>query len=536
MRLSRFAIVFLSLLLSFSLFALTACQKKEEPGRTDTVTENPTDTKTEEPSGTGEEPSDTGEEPEPPAEERAPYIFTETGEPIGTGIGVHPGRVSWAYAPGAFRWQGNGYWYLEGNFDDALVRAAVRQAICSLAGEEDINRAFDALFTDFNRRTYDADISYEKGEKIAIKANLNATSTTEAAGSRAGGYYPAPVTLRALLTLLVDYGVSPSDITVYDASRVVPSYVRQMCSAGNLRGVHFASYHTDSFFAEDTEADLSAPVVWSYDIRQDRLPAYNGYPTDNTAYLPTCVTEAAYVIDLFNLRGHTLAGFTGSAKNHFGSVIPGYEKNGKVTFPVEFRTNPPSYAGLHKYVAAVDFHGQPAELWDLPKREMGSYTVLVDLLANRELGGKTVLYLCDALAATVHQGSTLTAQEKWYSAPFGGNGTRGWTDSIFASQDPIAIDSVMLDFLLAEKAASEAAGDYRFEQQGVLPVGNTAENYLIEAALAYNPPSGTYYRDGYGSLVGSLGVHEHWDSPATKRYSRDLGRDEGISLVRVNLR
>lgn len=533
MRKTRLTALLLAVLLLLSVCLLPSCNagKDNTPPKDTEGEEKPTDT--EKPGDPGDTPTD---DPIDTPAERIPYTFTETGEPVGEGIGVNPGRVSWAYAPGAFKWEGSRYWYLEEHFNDALVRSAVKQAICSLAGEEDVNAAFDALFTEFNRRTYGADIPYAKGEKIAIKANMNATSTDENSGNSAKGYYPAPVTLRALLTLLVEYGVSPEDITVYDASRVVPSYVRQMCSEGKLKGVHFASFHANGLWGEDTQPDLDCPVTWSHDIRKDGLPSYNGYPTDNIAYLPTCVTEASYVIDLFNLRGHTLAGFTASAKNHFGSIIPGYEQNGKITFPDAFRANPPSYAGLHKYVAAVDFHYFPAELWDLSKREMGSYNVLVDLLANRELGGKTVLYLCDAFAATVHQGSTLTLQEKWYSAPFSENGARGWTDSFFASQDPIAIDSVMLDFLLAEKAASEAAGDFRFTNQGVLTEGNTAENYLIEAALADNPPSGTYYQDGFGNLVGSLGVHEHWDDPATKRYSRDLGKDEGISLVRIDIR
>jgi parallel beta-helix repeat protein len=55
---------------------------------------------------------------------------------------------------------------------------------------------------------------------------------------------------------------------------------------------------------------------------------------------------------------------------------------------------------------------------------------------------------------------------------------------------------------------------------------------MHEAALAGNPPSGTVYDpEGDGIPLTSLGVHEHWDSPVTKRYSRNLGADEGIELV-----
>jgi hypothetical protein len=39
-----------------------------------------------------------------------------------------------------------------------------------------------------------------------------------------------------------------------------------------------------------------------------------------TAYLPTCVTEAKYVINIAPLSGHNMFGFTASGKNWFGSI------------------------------------------------------------------------------------------------------------------------------------------------------------------------------------------------------------------------
>ena len=53
-----------------------------------------------------------------------------------------------------------------------------------------------------------------------------------------------------------------------------------------------------------------------------------------------------------------------------------------------------------------------------------------------------------------------------------------------------------------------------------------------EAALAYAPPSGTYYHDGYGNYVTSLGTHEHWNNPIDRQYSRNLGLDKGIELLK----
>ena len=120
---------------------------------------------------------------------------------------------------------------------------------------------------------------------------------------------------------------------------------------------------------------------------------------------------------------------------------------------------------------------------------------------------------------------------KWNMAPFNGD----WPSSLFVSQDPVAIDSVCYDFLLNEwpsivNYGTPAAPD---DLQG------GAEDYLHEAAgtndpvsgICY-PPSGTFYDPGRtGVRLASLGVHEHWNNPTSKQYSRNLGTGQGIELV-----
>jgi len=91
---------------------------------------------------------------------------------------------------------------------------------------------------------------------------------------------------------------------------------------------------------------------------------------------------------------------------------------------------------------------------------------------------------------------------------------------LFASQDPVAIDSVGHDFLAAEWL------DY--------PRMPGADDYLHEAALANDPPSGTFYDPNHAtntSRLASLGVHEHWNNATERKYSRNLGMKEGIDLV-----
>ena len=61
-----------------------------------------------------------------------------------------------------------------------------------------------------------------------------------------------------------------------------------------------------------------------------------------------------------------------------------------------------------------------------------------------------------------------------------------------------------------------------------------ANDYLREMALADRAPSGTAYMQD-GKPVGSLGVHEHWDSDAGKRYSRNLDPASGKGIEHLYL-
>jgi len=92
---------------------------------------------------------------------------------------------------------------------------------------------------------------------------------------------------------------------------------------------------------------------------------------------------------------------------------------------------------------------------------------------------------------------------------------------VFVSQDPVAIDSVCYDFLRTEW------NDY--------PHYDGTDDYLHEAALANDPPSGTIYDpENDGVPLESLGVHEQWNNSTDKQYSRNLGTGEGIELIQAS--
>ena len=397
-------------------------------------------------------------------------------EPYGTGIGAMPGRVVWAYDPASVQWDGSGYWWEPDHFDEDTIQSMIRDSIAALGGAETVEAGWNALFEAHNTAR-GRNGGYTPGEKIAIKVNINGSAVMDDdTSSETHMSYTNPVLLKAfLLSLVKDAGVAPSDITVYDVSRLFPNYMTELCTQGNLSGVHFVD--RDSGVPDET-----APILWSY--------SFSG----RMNYLPTCVTEADYLINLANLKGHSY-GITLCAKNHFGSFINGN------------RMRPPEGANLHQW---------------LTRNEMGIYSPLVDLTAHAELGGKTVLYLLDALVCAPSEGASITGDNaRWQQAPFNG----GYTASIFVSQDPVAIDSVGADFLMNEPAVTS--------RNGALRDHPAVENYLHEAGLAAAAPSGTVYTDSRGNAVTNLGVHEHWNNAAQKQYSRNLRKEEGIELVSI---
>lgn len=354
----------------------------------------------------------------------------------------------------------------------------VNDGIAKLAGETDVQAGWNSLFTAHN-----AEGGYQAGQKIAIKVNMNGAG---AYGDDTKGEnresYTNPVLLKTLLLSLVrEAGIPPEMITVYDAGRIIPDYVQELCGQGTLAGVQFQ--YRDLLEEHDARPDLNAPVVWSREV------------SGETNYLPACVTGADYLINLANLKGHVY-GITLTAKNHYGSI-----RNSN-------RMRAPEAAGIHRY---------------LTQNRMEAYTVLVDLMSNYELGGKTMLYMLDGIICAPVESVPITGENsRWQQTPFNGD----YTSSIFLSQDPVALDSVGADFLMNEPAVTS--------RNSALKDNPNVENYLHEAGLVANAPSGTVYLNGNGETVKNLGVHEHWNNQADKQYSRNLGNENGIELVQVS--
>lgn len=430
-------------------------------------------------------------------EEPARADVTDALMPIGVAKGLNPGRVVWAHDPDATDWNGpgDGHWWEPAHTDQVRVDAMMSSVIRGLAGESTDAAAWDALIRHHNQTHGKGDVGYQSNEKIAIKVNFVGCHQIYPAW---GGCNPAnhdlvakpdymntsPQVMLALLRQLVyEAGVPPQNISIGDPTCYWADPYYNHCAA-EFPEVHYIEY-TDGYVGGTEGREgvhlSSVPVTWSSHP--------SGVATD---YLPRYYTEAAYFINLANLKAHDSdAGVTLCGKNHYGSLT---------RYPVQS-----GYYDIHT---------------SLPKAigGMGRYRAVVDLMGHAHTGDKQLLSLIDGLYSGRHPYDT--APTKWNSAPFNGD----WTSSLFGSQDMVAIDSVGFDFLYNEWW--ETAG----------PHMSGAEDYLHEAALADNPPSGTYYdpdNNGAGPRLSSLGVHEHWNNAQDKQYSRNLGTGDGIELIPV---
>jgi hypothetical protein len=200
--------------------------------------------------------------------------------------------------------------------------------------------------------------------------------------------------------------------------------------------------------------------------------------------------DAEYLINLAAMKGHGIAGITLCVKNHFGTQARR------------------SAAHLHPGLNSSS------------RRGYGYYRVLVDLMGNKFTGSKNLFYILDALWSGADWNGLPV---KFLMPPFNNH----WSSSLFLSLDPVAIESVAFDFLRTEFTNPEHTFPY-ISEPGV-------DDYLHQTADSGNWPAGIVYApNGDGiPIPNTLGVHEHWNNPVDKQYSKNLGTGEGIELVKI---
>jgi len=439
--------------------------------------------------------------------QHASYADPTPHGPLGVAKGIHPGRVAWVHAPDATDWAGwssSEQWWQSNHTDLAVVEEMVSRGIRDVTGRETDAGAWAALFADFNASHDRGQRGYQAGEKVAIKINL----TTENGGSdcdlathekiaNLNRIDNSPQMLLALLRQLVYIaGVPQTNISIGDPTGLFPGFLYRPLHS-EFPNVTYFEVMGGAGRAVTTFSQV--PFYWSTSAADGKLQDY----------VPVHFAEADYLINFAVLKGHS-SGVTVCGKNLYGALkrCPSRYLYGQGTL---------NYYDMHLSLPNAEWsHG------------MGHYRSIVDLMASKNLGGKTLLCLIDGLFGGYYWDSQ---PYPWKMPPFGDGTNADWPSSLFVSQDPVAIDSVAFDFLLNEWPAvvNNGVGSTNSLQGG-------AEDYLHEAALADAPPSGTFYDpEKDGVRMRSLGVHEHWNNPIDKQYSRNLGQTNGIELIYARL-
>jgi uncharacterized protein (DUF362 family) len=199
----------------------------------------------------------------------------------------------------------------------------------------------------------------------------------------------------------------------------------------------------------DSAGTYGHQVTFNYSTSATTTIAHTnpGLTGDNRySYLPEQYEAMSYLINMPIMKGHGSAVISLTFKNHFGSLKKW------------------TCGKLHDYV--------------LPYNPKYSYDMnpFHDIYLNSNIKNKTVLIVGDGLFCSRTQ--TEGVPEVW--STFGGK----FPNSLFLSTDPVAIDSVMFDFLKAEASRSDQS-----------------QRYLHRAAEL------------------GLGRHEHWNNATEKRYS-----------------
>lgn len=386
-----------------------------------------------------------------------PRLFVKPNEPLGRGIGIHPGRVAWIHDPGVAKWDGStGLWVEDRWNDQSKADAMVREAVIQLTGEKNAKKAWKALFKNFNSTHGRGSHGYKQGEKIAIKLNMNNALTHRDTIELNSSPF---VTLALLRSLINDGGVSQTDIIVCEPSRAITDSIFNKCHRE----------FPDVVFIDNIGGDGRQKCEYYAD--QIKYSADNGRLARGLA---KCIVDADYLINSALLKTHKGPGVTLTAKNWYGAtdINLQWRKNGHNNFSPDKK------------------HGKPG------------YKTFVDFIGHKNLGQKCLLYIIDGTYGSRDVNGA--PAPKWQQAPFNND----WCCSLIASQDPLACDAVGMDLLIGEwpKFGSFNYCDEYLREAATIPSPVSGTKYDPE-------------QDGK-PLEGPLGLMEHWNNAKDRKYTK----------------
>ncbi len=434
--------------------------------------------------------------------------------PMGVGKGIFPGRVVWTWNPEATNEDCKNIitdaFFMEKNNNQDTINVMADKSIRELGGKKTVKDSWDEIFKNFNEGKTGTASGYTDGQTIFIKVNngqagwainrsdLSETGTRSAMTgvSNCAMANTTPATVVAFIRQLVDScNISQENIYVGEPmTHVYKSLYDAVHSRYPDVKILDKEDHTD--LGRTTSAGWTDDVIF-YSDKGDEMP---DAISDN---LMQEMYDADYMINMAALKAHARGGVTLCAKLHFGSHgdHPGY-----------------GYGSFHLHDGLISTVDNDV-LTTGVRGDYSMYRVLVDLMGHEKLGLNTVLFVVDGLWGGIE---ATDMPVKWGMAPFNDD----FPSSLFISQDEVALESVCIDFLRAEADNNEYFNDR--------PFFPAVDDYLHQAADPSNWPEDiSYDPEDDGTSIGSLGVHEHWNNPTDKQYTKDLGTGNGIELIKI---
>lgn len=329
----------------------------------------------------------------------SPNLFVAPNQPLGEGKGINPGRVAWIHNPGVASWDGRtGLWVEDRWNNQQKADDMIREAIIQLTGETTAQKAWKVLFCHFNKEHGKGSRGYKKGEKIAVKLNMNNAITHHDTIELNSSPF---VTLALVRSMVRDGRIREQDIVLCEPSRAI----------------------TDSIY---NKVHREFPKVVFIDniggdgrLKCEYYPEQITYSADNGKLargLAKCIVDADYLINSALLKTHSGPGVTLTTKNWYGAT----------DISLIWRRN------AHSNFSPDKRHGKPG------------YKTFVDFISHKNLGQKCLLFIIDGTYGSRDVNGA--PNPKWQKEPFCGD----WACSLIVSQDEVACDAVGADILIGE--------------------------------------------------------------------------------------
>jgi uncharacterized repeat protein (TIGR01451 family) len=255
--------------------------------------------------------------------------------------------------------------------------------------------------------------NYQAGQKIAVKVNFNYNDHIFDPNNNFMDALVEPV--NALIKSLKTSNVREEDIIIFDASRLLPD--RFSCRLWNL-------YPNIQLYDREEGSRCSpAKTIKAITFNSTDPSANVTFSNSNVLAhkLPDQLVQASYYIDLPIMKRHSeMCSLTGSLKNNLG-ILSGRH-----------------YDDIHAAGICTSNSTNP----------------LVDIWNNPNIKNKTVLILADALYGGLTYCTNPGALTTQWCGPggFWNSFNNQYPNSMLLAVDPVAIDSVMNEYVTKEAA------------------------------------------------------------------------------------